>query len=46
MHGSQTLFWQDRWLDESSIQSLAPDGIIVVSKRVRSSRLVVEDMHV
>jgi hypothetical protein len=39
-NGRQTLFWLDRWIDECSVQQLAPRLIEVVSRRTRKSRLV------
>jgi hypothetical protein len=41
-NGSKTLFWEDRWLDGSSIASRAPLLVKAVTKRARRIRLVSE----
>jgi hypothetical protein len=41
-NGRLALFWRDRWLDGSSIQSLAPNLCNAVRARTRATRLVCE----
>jgi hypothetical protein len=44
-NGHLTLFWCDRWLDGSSIQSLAPNLCNTVRARTRAMQLVCEALH-
>ena len=39
--GLNTLFWEDRWIDGLRVQDIAPNIYGRISRRVRSTRLVV-----
>jgi hypothetical protein len=44
-NGRCALFWQDRWLDGTSIRTLAPSLCRVVCARTRTSRLVCDALQ-
>jgi hypothetical protein len=44
-NGKHTLFWIDRWMEGSSIESLAPLVVAVMSKRTRKNRLVADALR-
>jgi hypothetical protein len=44
-NGRSALFWQDRWLDNTSIQSSAPNLCNVVRARTKANRLVIDALH-
>jgi hypothetical protein len=39
---TQTIFWRDSWLDDRSIEDIAPSLIALVSSRVKRSRTVAQ----
>jgi hypothetical protein len=41
-NGASALFWIDRWMDGSSISSMAPDVLEAVPKRVQRTRVVTD----
>jgi hypothetical protein len=44
-NGAQTLFWTDRWVDDTSITYLAPDLVAAVAPHRRKTRLVSEALQ-
>lgn len=44
-NGNNTLFWSDRWLHGSSIESLAPPVVASISPRIRNERTVTDALE-
>jgi hypothetical protein len=44
-NGRRALFWQDRWLEGSSMAQIAPHLVTTVSKRNRACRVVADALH-
>uniref|UniRef100_A0A0A9H1T8 Reverse transcriptase zinc-binding domain-containing protein n=1 Tax=Arundo donax TaxID=35708 RepID=A0A0A9H1T8_ARUDO len=43
--GQSCLFWKDKWIDGRSIESLAPNLILIVPRRVRNQRTTFEALQ-